>query len=251
MATPRYQEIADELREAILGEREFMGSRLVAGAQLPTEPNLMERFQVAKSTIRQAMRRLAAEGLIEGRGRRGTFVRRMPVLTYSADSENPDRQGDGDTWSAVVREAGHQPSQDFRFRIVAAGEMVASRLHIDVEDLVVVRELDRSVDDTPWLTQTSYYPMDVARECGLDTPRDIAEGTVRRMAARGYREVRMEHEVTARTATADEVREFDLGVGGSVLIYRRTAWTTERPVRLTCEVLPADRNAITWVGERP
>lgn len=251
MAKPRHQEIADELRAAILGEQEFMGTRLVADAQLPTEPALMEHFQVAKSTLRQAMRRLATEGYIEGRGRHGTFVRRLPVLTYSADSENPDRRGDGDTWTSVVAATGHEPDQAFGFRIVAAGEVVAARLRVAADELVVVREVSRSVDSTPWVFQESHYPIDVARECGLDTPHDIPEGTVRRMAARGYREVRIDHEVRARPATADEVARFQLGEGASVLAYQRIAWTSERPVRLTCEVLPGDRNAITWTSERP
>lgn len=251
MAKPRHQEIADELRAAILGEHEFMGSRLVADARLPTEPALMEHFRVAKSTIRQAMKRLATEGFIEARGRHGTFVRRLPVLTYSADSENPDRHGDGDTWTSVVTAAGHEPEQEFGFRIVAAGELVAQRLRVSVDGLVVVRELSRSVNDTPWVLQESYYPMDVARDCGLDEPHDIAEGTVRRMAARGYREVRIDHEVRARPASADEVVQFQLGEGASVLTYQRIAWTSERPVRLTREVLPGDRNAITWTSERP
>lgn len=249
-AKPRHQQIADELREAILNEQEFMGSRLVEGSRLPTEPALMEHFGVAKSTIRQVLRRLTTEGLIEARGRHGTFVKRRLVLTYSSDSENPDRVGDGDTWTAVVQREGHEPSQDFSFRIVPASKVVAERLQVAVDDLVVVRALERHVDDIPWLAQESFYPMDVARECGLDTPHDIAEGTVRRMAARGYREIRMDHEVTSRPATSEEATRFGLGDEGSVLIYRRTAWTDERPVRLTCEVLPGDRNAITWTTER-
>lgn len=249
-AKPRYQAIAEELREAILQEQELLGSRLVSGELMPTEPALAEHYKVARGTIRQAMNRLAAEGLIDRQGRKGTYVRRLPVLTYSADSENPHREGDGDTWTAVVQREGHEPSQDFSFRIVPATSMVATRLQVAVDDLVVVRALDRHVDDIPWLAQESFYPMDVARECGLDTPHDIAEGTVRRMAAHGYREVRMEHRVTSRPASDEEAKQFGLSAGGSVLIYWRTAWTDERPVRLTCEVLPGDRNAITWTTER-
>ncbi len=249
-AKPRYQDIADAVREAILGEHELLGSRLVAGAQMPTEPEISQYFQVARGTVRQALDRLAAEGLIERRGRRGTFVRRLPVLTYSAQSEDPNRVGDGDTWTSIVEKAGHHPTADFSFRIVPASMAVAKRLQVERDDLVVVRELDRRVDDTPWLNQVSYYPMDVARECGLDTPHDIAEGTVRRMAAHGYREIRMVHEISSRPSTVEEVNSFGLATGVPVLVYWRTAWTTERPVRATCEVLPADRNAVTWMSER-
>src|SRR5919106_116608 len=47
--------------------------------QLPTEDELISRFQVSKVTIRQALRELASEGYIRREQGRGTFVER-PTL---------------------------------------------------------------------------------------------------------------------------------------------------------------------------
>lgn len=244
--TPRYREIADELRDAILGEQELLSVQLTGGAKLPTEPELGEHFGASRGTIRQAIAQLAAEGLTESRGRAGLYVRRLRMLEHSAHYEHPDRKGTADSWSAEVRRSGAEPSQDFSFRIVPASNGVAERLRIENEELVVVREMLRYVDGIPYSLQTSYYPYDIAKECGLDVPRDIGEGTVRRMASIGYRELGWADQVSSRPATAEEAQTFELAPGVAVIIYRRVAWTDQRPIRLTRETLPADRNLIAY-----
>jgi GntR family transcriptional regulator len=62
---PRYHRIADDLRGQI--ER----GELEPGQQLPTEFELVERYEASRNTIRLALRRLTDEGLIiagQGRG---------------------------------------------------------------------------------------------------------------------------------------------------------------------------------------
>ncbi len=62
--------IVERLREDILAGRLAPGSRLV-------ECELTARFSVSRGTVREALRRLAAEGLIEHRPHRGALVRRL------------------------------------------------------------------------------------------------------------------------------------------------------------------------------
>lgn len=245
-AVPRWREIADELREAILDERSLVGVRLVSGARLPAEAVLSEHYEVSRMTVRRALSAIIAEGYIERRGTVGTFVRRLVVLPHSAHSENPDRKGATDTWFSEVIALGATPSQDFSFRIIPATSSVAKRLLIQVDDLVVVRDCLRFIDTIPWSEQVSYYPLDVARAAGLDTPHDIKEGTVRRLSARGYREIGWSDDVSSRPATDSETTTFRLGVGVSVLIYNRVGWTDRQAVRLTREILPADRNLVLY-----
>jgi GntR family transcriptional regulator len=73
-----------QLREAILREMEDGGLR--AGDRLPTEAALQHRYGVSRSTIRQALAELAAEGVIRTVHGVGTFVaeskiRHVPLLT--------------------------------------------------------------------------------------------------------------------------------------------------------------------------
>jgi DNA-binding transcriptional regulator YhcF (GntR family) len=50
------------------------------GARLPTVRSLADQLDLAPNTVAKAYRRLEHDGLIEGRGRQGTFVaERLPV----------------------------------------------------------------------------------------------------------------------------------------------------------------------------
>ncbi|MEH0147362.1 GntR family transcriptional regulator [Corynebacterium sp. Q4381] len=71
---PAYMVIGDELREQIVSQE------LPAGARLPSERELVDRFGVARMTVRHALDMLQDEGLIERRRGRtgGTFVRATP-----------------------------------------------------------------------------------------------------------------------------------------------------------------------------
>jgi len=67
---PAYRAIADSIRGDILARR------LVPGDRLPVETELAERLGVSRSTVREALRELASQGLVETtRGATGgTFV---------------------------------------------------------------------------------------------------------------------------------------------------------------------------------
>ncbi|MGH2989880.1 MAG: GntR family transcriptional regulator [Solirubrobacterales bacterium] len=65
---PRYFQLAE------LIEHEITHGRWVAGARLPSEPELAAHFGLSRSVIRQALGRLEAEGLVSRRRGQGTFV---------------------------------------------------------------------------------------------------------------------------------------------------------------------------------
>jgi GntR family transcriptional regulator, arabinose operon transcriptional repressor len=67
---PKHQQIATQLRDAIL-----KGS-YAEGARLPSETELVERHGVSRPTVGRALRDLQREGLVERRVGSGTFVRR-------------------------------------------------------------------------------------------------------------------------------------------------------------------------------
>ncbi|MFD9565935.1 GntR family transcriptional regulator [Streptomyces sp. NPDC059994] len=72
-----YQQVAAAIREAILsGEFE-------PEAPLPSESQLMARYRVSRPTVRNAVAALRAEGLIDVRHGKGSFVRSsgLPALT--------------------------------------------------------------------------------------------------------------------------------------------------------------------------
>ncbi len=87
-----------QLREALRAEIEEHG--LGPGDRLPTEAELEERYAVSRTTIRQAVGDLQAEGLVERVQGKGTFVatakiQHVPVLT---------------SFTELLRSQGHQPT---------------------------------------------------------------------------------------------------------------------------------------------
>ncbi|KWX04626.1 hypothetical protein TH66_00205 [Carbonactinospora thermoautotrophica] len=240
---PLYRRIADELRAAITS------GELTPGTQLPTEQELGRKYRVSRNTVRLALGMLLNEGLIESTPGRGTFVRDHAVLTYWATrSEAAERRASSTTDAYVtdVREAGRTPSQRFEMRIVQASPGVAERLWVNEGDAVVLRRCLRSVDGTPWSIQDSYYPMDIAQGTELMSPGDIARGTIRVLAELGYHEVGFLDELIARMPNPDEASFFQVSAGVPVLVNVRTAYTTERPVRITETIFAGDRNRVVY-----
>jgi putative molybdopterin biosynthesis protein len=75
-----YRQLADELAQAI------RAGRWRPGARLPTVRALAEERGLDPNTVNRAYQLLAAEGLVEARGRQGTLVRTLGA-PISADAE--------------------------------------------------------------------------------------------------------------------------------------------------------------------
>ncbi|ARF56063.1 GntR family transcriptional regulator [Streptomyces gilvosporeus] len=96
-----YQQVAAAIREAILSG-EFQ-----PGAPLPSESQLIERYKVSRPTVRNAVAALRAEGLIEVKHGKGSFVRSsgLPVLTIERrvgrSGADQFTTAHGETWKVV------------------------------------------------------------------------------------------------------------------------------------------------------
>lgn len=71
----------DQLRTQIIGG--VRNGRLAAGARLPTVRELAARLGLAVNTVARAYRELEAAGILETRGRFGTFVARRDPADVS------------------------------------------------------------------------------------------------------------------------------------------------------------------------
>jgi GntR family transcriptional regulator len=80
----------------------------------------------------------------------------------------------------------------------------------------------------------------------LLSPTDVPQGTTRLLAERGHLQVAFREEISTRMPTPEEASILDLGAGTPVLEYVRTAYTTQRPVRVTITTFAGDRNRIVY-----
>ena len=82
-AATRTEQVYAQLRGDILA------GRLAPGARLPSVRELMARHKAGPQTVQRAISALAAEGLVEPRPGRGTFVA-APKASVSAPDDAPD-----------------------------------------------------------------------------------------------------------------------------------------------------------------
>ena len=121
--------------------------------RFPTDRELVEHYGVSRQTVREAVRRLRARGIVERHRGRGSFVRpehlQQPVGTlYSLFREVEDRGHD-------------QRSDVLEFRRCNDGP-TAGRLGLPrTADLVVLARV-RRVDGIPLAIDTVWLPADVA-----------------------------------------------------------------------------------------
>ena len=78
---PPYEQIRVQVRDAV------RSGSLAAGAKLPTVRRLADDLGLAVNTVARAYRELEGDGIIETRGRNGSFVRAQGDSTERAAQE--------------------------------------------------------------------------------------------------------------------------------------------------------------------
>lgn len=245
--TERWRAVLNELREAIRSGQYRPGERL------PTVDELMERYDInSRPIVQKVLAALAAEGLVVTRHRVGTFVREYsPIDWFPGAFEHRvsrrDVEGVGqDAWASDVTTQGRTPRQEIRIEKVAAPAAIAERLGVEPGTVVAVRRRLRLVDDTPFQTADSYYPLWVAEGTPIMEPGDIfIPGGL--MAAAGHAQVRFRDEIIVRMPDPDEQARLSLPPGTPVAEHTRTGYDADdRAVRVIITIAPGDRHRIIY-----
>jgi GntR family transcriptional regulator len=241
MPQPLYREVAESLRN------EIATGALAPGDQLPSEPELEQRFGVSRNTVRLALAALANEGLVEPRQGRGTYVREWVTFTVPAPVPGVPEGAKRDEFVSSAEAGRRVPDQrNLRVEVRTASPEVAARLEIEEGSGVVVRAMELLLDGRPWSVQESYYPMEIAQGTPLLQAENIAQGTVRELADHGYVQVGYRDEVVTRMPSQREATTLGAGPGVPVLELFRTAYSTERPIRLTITVYTGDSTRLAY-----
>ncbi|MER5222355.1 GntR family transcriptional regulator [Streptomyces flaveus] len=244
---PKYRQLADVLR------REIEEGRYDPPKRMPSESELSARFNASRNTVRSGLASLVSQGLITSSQGLGYEVAKHEVFELNASRfENLNFPQNGDAYSTDVTNAGRRPHQTFRVEILPAPKDVAERLRIEPDSRTVLRFCHRYVDDVPWSTQATYYPAWLADEAPrLAEPGDIAEGTTRYLADRGIEQVGYFDEISTRMPTPDEARLLEVGAGVPVLLWMRTGYSVERPIRCTITTFRGDLNRMNYeIGDQ-
>jgi GntR family transcriptional regulator len=251
MADPMYRQIAQKLRQRITS------GELAPGHQLPTELELREMHGASRNTIRDAIKWLTTNGLVETRPGQGTFVvvRSDPfVTTLSADPETGLGGGEGNFAFSEVRDRGRSPSASVsRVGVHLASGNVALLLRVQEGAHVISRYQERFIDGTPWSLQTTFYPMTLVTSGAhrLIEAANIPGGSVAYLRdALDIVQVGYRDRILVRPPDQEESKFFRLPDDGhiSVICQIRTGYQASDagpvPFRVTFTVLPADRTQL-------
>lgn len=243
-----YRRILDDLRSEILtGIRE-------PGERLPSENDLAQAYDTSRPTVRRAIARLKAEGLVVTEQGRGAFVRPKPHvrLRLSGASYRKHRGLGLPGFNAQVLEQGQSPEQRLReVAVVAAPADVAHRLDVDEGARVVVRRRLFLIDGQPVAFCDSYYPAEFAEGTVIAEYRKVRGGVyaviedpagpIRRRVTRSV------DDLVSRMPTPHEADELRLSPGVPVIQILRTVYDAEdRPLEVQDTVAAADRHELRY-----
>ena len=145
---PLYSQLAGIVKRSI------SAGALAPGDLLPSESELCRNFDISRSTVRQAIGALQAEGLVTRRQGRGTFV---------AEPKTLPRAQNVYSFTSEIRAMGLTPSSTLvEFQLVAPPPDVARMLGLRDPEAPVYRFVRvRSVNGEPLILETSFYPRDL------------------------------------------------------------------------------------------
>ncbi len=129
------------------------GKDYSGGERIPSERDLAEALGIHRMTVRKAIERLIAKGMLERRGTSGTYIPdpviKRPMAGYAFSL----------SISEVVRQCGGTPgSRLLYFEYRPAGARMAERLQVRRGDPLIMIKRQRTISGLPFCVETTYLP---------------------------------------------------------------------------------------------
>lgn len=244
--TPLWEGLYKNLRERIVS------GDLPPDSEVPRELQLVAEHGVSRTTVRQALAQLQADGLItRGKGRLGRRVRAQRPLEWNLHrferGERRDNPSTGmDDWSSAVAEQGRVPRQEVRVTIAVPPDDVALALELEPGQMAVRRHRVRYVDGVPYQLSVSWFPEEIARDTLLMEERDIAvPGGILRSI--GCPQVSVRDQISIRMPTPAEADQLDIPTGTPVGEHHRTGYGEDgQPIRHMVTTFGGDKHFLVY-----
>jgi GntR family transcriptional regulator len=203
----------------------------VPGTLIPTERALAEQYGTSRTTVRQAIGELVAEGRLDRTQGRGTFVA-PPKVTHvrQLTSFTDDAASQGMTASARILDISEVP----------ADNVTAKRLALEPGTGVHRVERIRLVNGEPLAHETAFLAGELPDLAANVEVRGSLYSALREDY--GIRISEVEDTVETKLAGPEEVRLLDVEMGAPMLLVHRLGLDPDgRPVEWTESVFRGDR----------
>lgn len=221
---PLHVQLKDILRNEIL-EGDLKG-------KIPSERELMERFEVSRSTVRQAVSGLVREGVLKKIHGKGTFISSRPVEEWL---------GNICTYNEVIEQMGMRPST----RLLRQGRETAPQEIADtlgVTEFYAIERL-RYANEVPIAIEKQYYPLELGLslaefDLNVAVLYDLLEFNL------GKRLWEAEQVISCRIPTKEEMLNLNISDKTPVLVAERVIYDPEgHPVEFLRSSFRADKYA--------
>ncbi|BBH17003.1 GntR family transcriptional regulator [Nocardioides baekrokdamisoli] len=223
--TPKYVQVREYVRDLV--------GNALPGSPAPSERELVNVFAVARMTVRQAIDALVAEGLLERKPGRGTFVAARPGSQSHAVV--------GLTEYMAIRGV-EVTSRTVVIRTQQAGPGVARALSIPEGVEVVHWRRVRHADGLPFGIEDVYLPLELVPDLAQAEPASLYDY----LAAIGMRPTSNDDTYTADAASIEDSEFLGVEIGSPVLRKQRRALVDRIPIEVSRGAWRTDVHAL-WL----
>lgn len=225
--SPYYRWLAESLR-ADIAQGVYK-----PGDAVPTEVELMRRYQLSSTTVRRAVHDLAREGLIYRKAGKGTFVKRSKIEEHLLHLTS---------FAEEMQSRNIKPN----FKLVSARSVtppveVAHWLGLASQELAFYLERIQLANHEPIALAQGYWRIDIGEELARH---DLNEISLYETLEQEFHIplIEAEESIGALSASADVARKLKLRLNAPLLVRRRLTYTSEmQPVEYTTTLYRADR----------
>jgi GntR family transcriptional regulator len=211
-ALPLYAQVESMITAAIAD------GTFPSGSRLPNEDELVERYAVSRTTIRQTIQNLVRRGLVEIRRGKGTFV-----LQPKISQELTELTGFVEDMQVLGRQASARLLDK---QIVPASESVARQLAITAGTPVVRIQRVRLADNIPLSFDETFLPREIGDKVMAD---NLETEPIFSLLEQKYNTALVEAEYRLEAVSADPIvaRALGIAAGSPIFLIERTSYTAE------------------------
>lgn len=144
--TPLFEQVKEDISEKI------KSGEYIAGHKIPTESELIEKYDVSRITIRRAIEELCKEGVLIKKQGKGTFVQEKRIfrkIEHTVSFSDSCRAGNMTPSAKVTKR-----------KVMLSGDPEIPEHSDFANTSVVYIQRVRSADDIPVMLENNYYPFD-------------------------------------------------------------------------------------------
>ena len=230
MEEPMYIKIHNQIK------REIEKHNYKVGSKIPAERQLAQKFGVSRMTLRQAIKTLEDEGILEQRVGSGTYV---------ANQKVQEKMSGIMSFTDITHANGQTPSSkliSYRFGKPSLSEM--ERLNLDDTQEVLRMERIRYADDVPICYEVVSIPHSVILNM---SKADISSHLYQTLEKNGYKIGRVTEYISAAVANENAARLLDAKKGEALITRLQvTELSNGVPFEYTRASYVADRFEFTF-----